>query len=308
MRNRNLHHMIDILQEVSSNCAENLVETCILAWGQLGRCVNAELDRKEMLTYNSVGEIKCLNVVLMKLVEYLGSSNQLVSSIAFNEILRLADALEISVNQLFGPCWRSVGHLAVRDLQNRPQAAQLLADALSISVAQFLVLTQSATLPRLVIEKRRDILNRIAEAQSEASLRDPAQLCLHSTNIAPIMALLLTQNVPDIELHAMDLLKNISSHFNKLDLAEILRTEPIGIALELLKMAGEEDDSKKSRVSRALELTCYGSCSRFAMLYNISPLQWRPMSLGASQARKSVVWDRSWSNTFWALWHIFRTS
>lgn len=228
----NRSNALDILRQISKNSAPQLTETCILAWGQVGRAAN---DHE-------------LNLVLLRLVEYLGDSNQFVSSLAFNEILLLAEARKTRVALLFSPFWRSIAPVVVKDLQSRPQSAQLMADALSMSVADLLITTQAHTLPWLVLTKRRDAIIKIAEARGDEDPKNPWRLCFENTNMAPIMACLLVQNVPDLEAFCMTLMKNVSPHFKDLDLLDLLRIEPIGIALELLKSAGEVDSSKKSRV------------------------------------------------------------
>jgi hypothetical protein len=47
----------------------------------------------------------------------------------------------------------------------------------------------------------------------------------------------------------MGLLRGVSTAFDKIDLVQCLGIGAIEIAVELLKNAGDEDDSKKSRVS-----------------------------------------------------------
>lgn len=211
-------------------------------------------DTMETLTCCSIVEEQELNLVLLRLVDYLGSSNQIVSGVAFNEILLLADALELPVVQLFSPFWRSIAPVIIKDLLTRPQIAQLMADALSISVANLLVLTQTFTLPWLVLTKKKDIIMKIVDAHGVDHNKDPGNLCLVNTNLATIMALLLVQNVPDPEAFILGLMRNISTMcFGTLNLADILKFEPVGIALEILKNLGEEADSKKSRASHSFE-------------------------------------------------------
>lgn len=159
--------------------------------------------------------------------------------------MNVAEAQGVPVGQMINPFWRSIAHTVVKDLQTRPQTAQLVADLLFVTVPDLLVMTQAYTMPWLVLTKRVDIVSRIAQARSDD---DPFRTCLESANLRAIMALLLVQNVPDLEEFIMDLLKTMSPRFNELDLLDIFKMEPIGIALELLTNAGEEDDSRKSRV------------------------------------------------------------
>ncbi|KAI9731830.1 MAG: serine/threonine-protein kinase M1 [Claussenomyces sp. TS43310] len=230
----NRRNILELLREISEQSPLHLTETCILAWGQIGR----------------VSRDQELNLVLIRLVEYLGHTNQIASSVAFNEILMLAETLNMPVGQLFAPFWRSVAPTAIKDLQSRPQKTQLLADLLSISVSELLIKTQSYTLPWLISAKKLDVVLRIAQARGDA---DPWIACLANSNLAPTLAFLLVQNVPDMESFVMDLMRNVSSYFNESDLMDLLRIEPIGTTVELLSNAGEEDVSKKSRVRHALQ-------------------------------------------------------
>lgn len=120
----------------------------------------------------------------------------------------------------------------------------MMADLLSLSVSQFLIMTQSYTLPYLILMKRQDVIERIAQARGGESWR----ACLDSSNAAPIMALLLVQAVPDMEGFIMALLRDVSPHFKNIDFSDLIMSEQIPIVFELLTAAGQEDDSKRNRV------------------------------------------------------------
>ncbi|OBT63761.1 hypothetical protein VE03_06954 [Pseudogymnoascus sp. 23342-1-I1] len=230
---RNRVNAINILRQFSGETAPHLAETWVLTWGQIAR---VSKDRE-------------LNLTLLRLVEYLGHTNQIVSGLAFTEILSTAEAHGIPVGQMFSPFWRTIAHTAVSDLQNRPQTVQLMAELLSISVPEFLVETQAYTLPWLVLAKKTDIITKISQAREDD---DPSKAII--SNMVAIMPLLLVQAVPDIEAFIMGLLRGVSLAFDKIDLVQCLGIGAIEIAVELLKNAGDEDDSKKSRVRHALNI------------------------------------------------------
>ena len=112
---------------------------------------------------------------------------------------------------MFRPFWRSIGPTVVKDLQNRPQTAQLISDLLRISVPELLISIQSDVLPWLVLTKRQDVIVRIAQARGET---DPGNSCLVGPNRGPIMAMLLVQNVPDLENFVTTLYRHISPLFD----------------------------------------------------------------------------------------------
>jgi len=135
--------------------------------------------------------------------------------------------------------------VAVKDLLVKPQTTQLMADLLGISVADFLVLTQSYTLPYLVLNGKVDVIKRISEARQDP---DNWAICLDPSNLAPILALLLVQDVPNLDSFVMGLFRRVSSDFKDHELVDLLKIEPMYQALYLLKAAGEADESRKSRV------------------------------------------------------------
>lgn len=143
------------------------------------------------------------------------------------------------------PFWRSIGPTVVKDLQSRPQTAQLMADILGTSVTELLISIQADVLPWLVLAKKKEVILRIAQARND---EDPGATCLDAANLGPILAILLVQNVTDLENFILALLRDISPIFNGFEFVDLLRSEPMLIAVELLKNAGEEDDSRKSRV------------------------------------------------------------
>jgi serine/threonine-protein kinase ATR len=153
----------------------------------------------------------------------------------------------MTVERLFSPCWDTVAIEIVKDVLVKPQTTQLMADLLGMSVSEFLVLTQTHTLPWLVVTKQTAVLGRIAEARRKEG--GVYVMCSEPVNWCPILALLLVQTVPDLEGYIMATLCAAAPEFNDFDLADLVRLEPASTALCLLKAIGEADESKKSRVS-----------------------------------------------------------
>ncbi len=61
-------------------------ETCILALGQVGRYLHADLHKSHFADGDRITKDEELNIVLLGLVGYLGHSNPIVSGAAFNEV------------------------------------------------------------------------------------------------------------------------------------------------------------------------------------------------------------------------------
>ncbi|KAK0729999.1 phosphatidyl inositol 3-kinase-like protein [Lasiosphaeris hirsuta] len=226
---------LTMLKTISDRDVPHLNETCIMAWGQLGRIVADEE----------------LNLVLIKLVEYLGNRNMIVSASAYNEILNLAGALGIMPRRLFQPFWTSLAFTVVKDVVSKPQTTSRVTELLQATggVPELLRLLQTFALPWLVLTKRREAVQKIAEARGEAETWQP---CLDTANLPSIISLLLIQDVQDVAEYSMSLLRHTSPHFDGFQLVELLRTDPLLIALELFKAAADGDEIRKNRVRAAL--------------------------------------------------------
>ncbi|KAK0613105.1 phosphatidyl inositol 3-kinase-like protein [Bombardia bombarda] len=231
---RNRKNAMELLNALSDKDDTNLHETCIMAWGQVGKVTSDDE----------------LNLVLIKLVEYLGHRNMVVSAFAFSEILNLADSRGETPRRLFQPFWTRLAFLVVKDLVTRPQTTRMVAELLQTGVDLLLRgPLQKHALPWLVLAKKREVIQKIAEARGETESWQPI---LDNSNLPSIVALLLIQDAPDIAEYAMSMLKQISSHFDGFALVDLLRTEPLLIALELFKAGGGANEDRKARVRTAL--------------------------------------------------------
>lgn len=224
---------LDFLRNLSDHGNVTLQETCVLAWGQIARRIN---DGDEM------------NLVLLKLVEYLGHTNALLCDLAFDEMQRVCNHSPFSAMKVFAPYWRTIAVAVVQDLQRRPQMAQQVSDLLGMSVQDFLVLTQVHTIPFFVLTKKQGILQRIADASGHSIMA----LCREHNNLAGILANILLRSSDDAESLVMALLNAVSPEFEHVDCAELLKSEPQSTATELLKAAGENDETKRSKAHQAL--------------------------------------------------------
>jgi serine/threonine-protein kinase ATR len=227
---RNRQNGIAFLKSLSEKTLLHLNESLVMAWARLGHVV----------TQNE------LNLVLVKLLEYLGSSNNLVSSFAFNEILNLAVSWKTTARGLFEPFWGSIAFFAVKDMVSRPQITRAIADLLQITVHELLLLIQTHALPWLVLNKKKDVILKIMEARQDKEI---FHTLMDGANMSPILSLLLIQDVPDVLQFTKLRLVDISPHFEPLQLSSIILSEHSHVALELLKAAGDSDETRRPRVS-----------------------------------------------------------
>lgn len=221
---------LQALSSISDQELPHLAETCIMAWSHIGCMVSDDQ----------------LNLVLVKLVDYLSHRNAIISAAAFDEILNLARSRNVSPRELFQPYWKSIAFSAVKDMGTKPKLTRSLAELLEVSTPELLLVIQREALPWLVLKGKSDVIQQIADARKE---KDSWQPCLDKNNLGPIVALLLVQSVPDVEAHAMTLLRQISPHFQGFSLGDLILVEPVLIYLELLKAAGEAEEDRKPHVS-----------------------------------------------------------
>ncbi|RCI08728.1 hypothetical protein L249_4681 [Ophiocordyceps polyrhachis-furcata BCC 54312] len=232
---RNRKYYITVLKKTSDQHEPRLVETRIMAWGQLGRVATEDE----------------LNLVLIKLLEYLGSSNGIVSAFAFNELLNLAESRSRTARRLFEPFWKSLAYMATKNMVQRPQQSRAIAELLQISVNELLLLIQSHALPWLVLDNQTDVIQKIAEARHEKELWRPL---MDSANLASTLALLLVQDADNMERFTQSRLNDISPHFHSLTLLDLFQAEPVLIALELLRAAADADAARQQVIHKALHL------------------------------------------------------
>ncbi|EQL03330.1 phosphatidylinositol 3 [Ophiocordyceps sinensis CO18] len=232
---RNRKYSITVLKETSENDQPHLVETRILAWGQLGRVVTEDE----------------LNLILIKLLEYLGSNNSIVSAFAFNELLNLAESRSRSPRRLFEPFWKNLAYMVTKEMVHRPQRSRAIAELLQISVNELLLLIQSHALPWLVLENRQDVIQKIAEARREM---EPWHALTDGPNLATILALLLVQDADNMANFTKSRLDAVSPHFHRLTLLDLFQSEPVLTALELLRAATVADAVRQQVIHKALHL------------------------------------------------------
>ncbi|RPA97874.1 hypothetical protein L873DRAFT_1828879 [Choiromyces venosus 120613-1] len=224
--------IIEFLRTLSDNDERQLQETCVLAWSQFGRVSSDEE----------------LNLTLIRLVEYLGHSNSFILGLAYNEIQSLARAHGVTPGKMFLPFWSSISVGVVKQLQSKPQIAQLVSEVAGMELADFLKITQSYTVPYLILWKRPELVERVAQACKI----NVVSLAL--ANMAQILALLLTQEADNVEVFTLHLLAHATGQFKNISLGEVVRPEAMSLATDLLKAAVDADEGRKTRIFDALRL------------------------------------------------------
>lgn len=132
---------------------------------------------------------------------------------------------------------------------------QQMSDLLAMTVTDFLLFTQTYTVPYLVLTKKRDILQRIADSCN----RSAKSLCMDHNNWAAILACILLQDSSDIEGLIMGLFSAVTPEFGKIHYTELLKAEQPLTAAEILKVASEEEPQKQKVRLTAIRNTATNS-------------------------------------------------
>lgn len=193
-----------------------------------------------------------LNIILLRLVEYLGYPNIYVASLVPGELLRLAQIRSVvNVQGLFRPFWRTLGVVVIKTTKTKPAIAQQICEMLGMQMAGLLQLIEEHALPHLVLNNDLELMQRLADSSNTPlNLFD---LCTKQSNLIKILALLLAQAYPDPEETIMKILLTISDDFGEQDLAGWASVNYSQIAVEMLKATADAGVGKSSKVLRGLQ-------------------------------------------------------
>jgi serine/threonine-protein kinase ATR len=197
-----------------------------------------------------------LNIILIRLVEYLGHTNSYISELAYAEIQHLAECLQTSVWLLCRPFWRTLGIVFAKSLMSRRDIARKLCELLGMDMSGLMTHAAEYALPYLVLHKARDVVLEFAKSDEQSGLPfDQFTVKPHRMAVrVAVLSFLLVQPFSDPEQAIINLLAGISEEFGKTDLSSWVVLNSIEIACELLKAIGDTGEGKSSRVYQALQL------------------------------------------------------
>lgn len=227
---------LDFLQNLWHKGEVALQETTVLALALMARVVGDEE----------------LNIILVRLVEYLGHTNPYVSGVVFAEIQQLAQAMQVTVWPLLRPFWRTIGVVLAKSISSRPQVAHQLCDLFGMDMLGLMNHAAEYALPYLVLHKDHETIRRFTEAHGQSTT--VFEMCTLDKNLTAILSYLLVQPFPDPEQAILKILTETAEEFGKSDLATWIAHDPIHISCELLKAIGDSGQGKSSRIYQALQL------------------------------------------------------
>lgn len=201
-----------------------------------------------------------LNIILLRVIEYLGHPNAYISGLVATELLQLASTLNKNLQGLLRPFWSTISVVVVKNLASRPVIAETLGDLLGMQMFGLLSKIEEDSLPYLILTNQVDTIQRIASAGSSPTTA--FDLCVKQTNHPKIFANLLAQAFPDPEETIMKILCKVSADFGEQDLAAWLSLNHSKIACELLKLAADAGYGKESKPLQGLQLLAQLSFKR----------------------------------------------
>ncbi len=228
------------LLQIDINGKPYLSESTILTWGRLACVLEGER----------------LNVILIKLIDFLGFKHEFQVSLAFHQLEMTAKIRHKTTYQLLSPFMPNISLMVVKQLARKSSIAQRVSDFINVPLSDFLVRTQSFTTPYIVLSGRYQVLKSIAQAANKSILN----LCMD--NMEAILGVLLTSAdldnpEADIEKSASHKLQQISSKFrDPIIVKTLILSSPISYAWEILKNVGTDENNpeKSKRVRQSLLL------------------------------------------------------
>lgn len=120
---------------------------------------------------------------------------------------------------------------------------------LGITIQEFLTSTLPYTLPHMILGKRVDIIESLLEAYNSHKKGPPEsvfQMCMR--HIPSVLGFLLVQFHQHAEQAVILVLRNIDDTFERIDLVELIKADPINIMAETLRAYSDLDTNNKKDV------------------------------------------------------------
>jgi serine/threonine-protein kinase ATR len=199
-----------------------------------------------------------LNIILLRLVEYLAHTNSYISGLVYEEIQQLALARQVTTSGLFRPFWRTVGVVVAKNLSSRPLMIEQLCSLLQLQVPALMMLIEEYALPYLVSMGEVGLIEQFAAAHGPSMTS--FDICTASSkptepsrNLSAILAYLLVQGYAEPEHKIMEVLLAVSTDFSSEDLSGWMNHDSIQIACTLLKWIGDAAEDKSGRTQQAFQ-------------------------------------------------------
>ncbi|KAK7207679.1 hypothetical protein BZA70DRAFT_271921 [Myxozyma melibiosi] len=212
-------HIFNLLSFPDGNSSQ-LTESYVLAWAEIAK----------------ISEGEDLNVALIKLVSFLISDNEFYCALAYHELKSVAYARNVTPLQLLIPFMETISGFVFRPF--RQAKAHILCSLLGVSLKELAEMAQEYILPYLVLERRKADVTEIAQIMQMPT----SELCF--SNLHLILATLFSQTSKDPLTEFRAHLADFSKKLAKLNYTKFVQVNSLIIAVEVLKMYSDSDDSK----------------------------------------------------------------
>lgn len=223
--------IFNLLSQIDFSKEMHLTESVIQAWGQLAQ----------------VSEGERLNLILMKLIEILGSEKSIHSTLSCYQLQSIARFRDTTCLELMSPFWPTISVSVLKRHISQPQIIPRLTTLLSITPKDFFSRTRKYTVPYMVLTKRMDVLELISEA-----LVTPIEKLILE-NISKTVAVLLMHESDDIGSFVMSTLAAVHRPMKRLDLSRIVIPHRLDIVFEVLKLHDPDDDERSRKIDLVLK-------------------------------------------------------
>lgn len=158
------------------------------------------------------------------------------------KILNIAKYRNHTCWQLFSNYWRIIAPNIVKKMQQLPNLVHNFSSILGVNTLDFLARTCTFTLGVLVLNGQKESVLKIAEACDQ----DIRSFLL--SNAPSIIAYILGKEGIDMRDNLIDKFAFIEDGFNRIELSDLIQTEPIATTIEAIQYFDESCPSQNENV------------------------------------------------------------
>lgn len=228
LSNERVGLIFNYLSSINLRHEPYLAETLTQVWGYLGKV----LDGDE------------LNYVLLKLIDFLGSSHPLHSKFAFYQLRSIARLKNMSCWDLMSSFWPTVSYSVFRRYITHPNICSRFTELLQVNTSHLIQKTYRYSIPYLVDENFEDVLKAIGE---NANISVSQMVC---DSLPKTVAVLLLNDNSEMHHKVMAHLSKADENFKRTQLAQIINSHRLAITFELLKMYKPDDSKLSDKISQ----------------------------------------------------------
>lgn len=225
----NFQLIISMLQQIKINKYPHLAESTIISWSELAIVIG--IDEKLIL-------------VLVKLIDFIGSEVLFQSTIAFHQLEIISSCKRKTPWQLLSPFLPHLSVIIVKQMKTKPMIINKICGLVRVPIDVFLSRTQLYTIPHLLTYYKHDLIGEISSTIKVSKYE------LIKQNFPKIIAYLLTLDDKINETKILQILANVNDEFKNRSLQDLIENN-ISTSWEILKLYSPEFQNE-ARIKTAL--------------------------------------------------------